>query len=87
MGALAEQANDETTPPEGGHGARLLHWWRDIADDEDRATLRRWAETPPSYGGKGAREIAERLTASGFPISLSTVQAGIRTLKAKRWEL
>jgi hypothetical protein len=80
LGVLTELGEDETPPTMFGHGQKLVRWWRD-ADDEDRATLRRWVEE-----GVPSRIIADRLTAAGFPIGTSTMRDGVRLLRRTHWE-
>ena len=80
MGALAEQGDAEVPTAERGEGKRLVDWWRDVADDDDRDLLRGWVDSNvPHY------VIADRLSASGYPISRGTVQVGIRRLRSTEW--
>lgn len=80
MGALAEQGDVDVPATATGEGARLVSWWRDVADDDDRALLRAWIEAKVPH-----RVIAERLTASGFRIARHTVREGIRLLRSTEW--
>ena len=85
MGALSDLGDD--TPEPGadltGQGKRLVHWWRDVADDDDRALLRGWIEGHPQVP---YHVISERLTAAGFPISGHTIMRGVRILRRTQWE-
>lgn len=86
MGALAELGDElPVTSVIVGEGKRLVEWWDDIADDDDRALLRQWARGPRD-GGKTQGQIADLLAASGFPIGRHTVERGMRLLRRYRWE-
>lgn len=83
MGALAEAGDDVTPSPAAsltGEGKRLVEWWLEKADDDDRRTLRRWVDA-----GLSQHDIADRITATGFPISRATVHKGIRLLRRAQW--
>lgn len=89
MGKLSEQYvdDDNTALPVTGLGRLLVEWWTDVADDDDRALMRQWVDGGPKGGGKSHREIAERLVASGFDISIHTVSYGVRLLRRlPEWE-
>lgn len=83
MGNLANLTDIKPDPTAEvrGVGRTLVVWWDTVADDEDRATFRKWVEDKVSY-----TVLAERITASGFPIGLQTVHYGIRLLRRHRWD-
>lgn len=85
MGALAD-LGDAEVPALAGDGQKLVYWWHEVADDDDRALLRRWVETPRGQvGHKTYRGIAEALRATGYSIATDTVSAGVRLLKGTVW--
>lgn len=64
----------------GGDGQKFIDlYWRDF-DDEDRARVRRWAES-----GFTTSEIHRRI-AQHYDIGRSTVERGLARLKAAGWE-
>lgn len=83
MGALAELGDSE--PATGiaiGEGRTFVEWWRNVADDDDRALLRQWIDTPPRHAGhRTYSEVAVALTAAGLCISETTIYKGVHALR------